>query len=70
MASDDMQKFLAAKHPNINRYFVNIIRQAFIEGEELDFTPFELANNVLIFLWLKKLFLCLVHVSFFSSFLG
>lgn len=47
MAYDDMQRFLVAKHSNIDKSFIDIMQKAFMEGEELDFSLVEPANIVL-----------------------
>lgn len=38
MAYDDTRKFLQAKHSIVYRSFIDIIQNAFIDGEELTFT--------------------------------
>lgn len=39
MACDDIQRYLIAKCPTMDKSFVDVIQNSFIDGEELDFTP-------------------------------
>lgn len=40
MACDDMRWYLSAKCPIVDRSFIDMVQNAFVEGEELDFTHF------------------------------
>lgn len=41
-----MRRYLKAKHPTINRSFIDIVQKAFLEDEELDYTHIQPVNTV------------------------